>query len=92
MEAAGGKNIRPFTVPRPRARLGHPRDGLRADGQGQEDVRAQPVPQSHDVYNLFVMDAASFMSGACQNPTLTIMALAVRSTDYLMGEMKKGNL
>jgi hypothetical protein len=38
------------------------------------------------------MDAAGFPSGACQNPTLTIMAIAVRSTDYLMAEMKKGNL
>jgi choline dehydrogenase-like flavoprotein len=48
--------------------------------------------QSHDVPNVFLMDAASFTSGACQNPTLTIMALAVRSTDYLLGEMKKGSL
>jgi hypothetical protein len=38
------------------------------------------------------MDAAGFPSGATQNPTLTIMALAVRSSDYLMGELKKGNL
>jgi hypothetical protein len=28
----------------------------------------------------------------CQNPTLTIMALTVRSTDYLLQEMKKGTL
>ena len=35
---------------------------------------------------------AGFTSGACQNPTLTIMALTVRSSDYLMGELKKGNL
>jgi choline dehydrogenase-like flavoprotein len=48
--------------------------------------------QAHDVKNLYVMDGAGFTSGACQNPTLTIMALAVRSTDYLLGEMKKGNV
>ena len=48
--------------------------------------------QAHDVKNLFVMDGVGFVSSACQNPTLTIMALAVRSTDYLMEEMKKGNL
>ncbi|HET6899794.1 MAG TPA: GMC family oxidoreductase, partial [Vicinamibacteria bacterium] len=48
--------------------------------------------QVHEVANLFVMDGAGFTSGACQNPTLTIMALAVRSTDYLMDEMKKGSL
>jgi choline dehydrogenase-like flavoprotein len=38
------------------------------------------------------MDGAGFASSACQNPTLTIMALAVRSTDYLLGEMKRGNI
>jgi choline dehydrogenase-like flavoprotein len=48
--------------------------------------------QTHDIPNLLVMDASGFPSGGCQNPTLTIMALAVRSTDHLMGEMKRGNL
>jgi len=48
--------------------------------------------QSHDVANVFVMDGAGFTSGACQNPTLTIMALALRSSEYLLGEMKRGSL
>ena len=48
--------------------------------------------QTWDVDNLFVMDAAGFTSGGCQNPTLTIMALAVRSTDFLLEEMKRGEL
>lgn len=48
--------------------------------------------QTHDVRNLFVMDGAGFTSGACQNATLTIMALAVRSTDYLLEQMKRGEL
>ena len=51
-----------------------------------------PFCQSHDVANLFVMDASCFVSIGCQNPTLTIMALAVRSSDYLLEEMRKGNL
>ena len=38
------------------------------------------------------MDGAGFPSAACLNPTRTIMALAVRSCDYLMGEMQRGNL
>jgi choline dehydrogenase-like flavoprotein len=38
------------------------------------------------------MDASGFPSGGCQNPTLTIMAMAVRSTDYLMGEIKRRNI
>ncbi len=38
------------------------------------------------------MDGSSFPSSAWQNPTLTIMALAVRSSDYLLQELKTGNL
>ncbi|WP_234800952.1 GMC oxidoreductase [Luteitalea pratensis] len=48
--------------------------------------------QAHEVKNLFVTDGAGFPSIACQNPTLTIMALTVRSCDYILDEMKKGNL
>jgi len=48
--------------------------------------------RTHDIANLFVMDGAGFTSTACQNPTLTIMALCVRSCDYLMQEMQKGNI
>jgi choline dehydrogenase-like flavoprotein len=48
--------------------------------------------QAWDVKNLFVMDASGFTSNPCQNPTLTIMSLAVRSCDYLMSEMKSNSL
>ena len=48
--------------------------------------------QTWDVKNLFVTDGGPFVSNADKNPTLTIMALAWRASDYLMAEMKKGNL
>jgi choline dehydrogenase-like flavoprotein len=48
--------------------------------------------QSHDIRNLFVMDGAGFASSACQNPTLTIMALCVRSCDYLLDQMRRGDV
>jgi choline dehydrogenase-like flavoprotein len=48
--------------------------------------------QSWDVKNLFVMDAAAFTSGTHKNPTLTIMALSWRASEYMLDEMKKGNL
>jgi choline dehydrogenase-like flavoprotein len=48
--------------------------------------------QSHDVKNLFVADAAPFVSNPDKNPTLTICALAWRASDYLAEEMRKGDL
>jgi len=48
--------------------------------------------QAHEVKNLFVTDAASFVSNADKNPTLTIMALCWRASEYLLNEAKKGNL
>jgi choline dehydrogenase-like flavoprotein len=40
--------------------------------------------QLHDVPNIFVMDGAAFTSSACQNPTLTMMAITVRACDHLI--------
>ena len=51
-----------------------------------------PFLQTHDVRNLFVMDGSSFPSSAWQNPTLTIMALAVRSTDFLLEQLRTGDV
>ncbi|MGA9980073.1 MAG: GMC family oxidoreductase [Candidatus Sulfotelmatobacter sp.] len=48
--------------------------------------------QAHDVKNLFVTDAACFVTNADKNPTLTIMALTWRASDYLLDQAKKGNL
>jgi len=48
--------------------------------------------QAHDVKNLFVTDGATFVSNPDKNPTLTIMALSWRASDFLLTEAKKGNL
>ena len=48
--------------------------------------------QSHDVTNLFVADAAPFVSNPDKNPTLTICALAWRTAEYMAEEMRKGNV
>jgi choline dehydrogenase-like flavoprotein len=48
--------------------------------------------QAHDCKNLFVADAAPFVSNPDKNPTLTICALAWRTSDYIAEEMRKGNL
>jgi len=45
--------------------------------------------QTHDIKNLFVSDGSQFTTGASENPTLTIVALAIRQADYIAGEMMK---
>jgi choline dehydrogenase-like flavoprotein len=48
--------------------------------------------QAHDLKNLFVTDAAAFVTNPDKNPTLTIMALSWRASEYLLDEARKGNL
>ena len=48
--------------------------------------------QSHDHKNLFVVDGASFTSAGWQNPTMTILALSMRASEYLAGEINKKNI
>jgi len=51
-----------------------------------------PFNQTHDVKNLFVMDGASFVSSACQNPTLTMMAITVRACANLIDRFRKNEV
>jgi choline dehydrogenase-like flavoprotein len=48
--------------------------------------------QTHDIANLFVSDGSQFTTGASENPTLTIVALAIRQADHIAGRMKRGEL
>lgn len=48
--------------------------------------------QSHDISNLFVSDGSQFTTGAAENPTLTIVTLAIRQAEYIAGEMGKRNI
>jgi choline dehydrogenase-like flavoprotein len=48
--------------------------------------------QAHDVKNLFVTDGACFVTNADKNPTLTIMALTWRASEYLLTQAKQGSL
>jgi choline dehydrogenase-like flavoprotein len=48
--------------------------------------------QSWDVKNLFITDGAPFPSNADKNPTLTIMALAWRSADYMLQALRRREL
>jgi len=46
--------------------------------------------QAHDVPNLFVTDGAQMASSACQNPSLTYMALTARACNAAVTMLKEG--
>lgn len=48
--------------------------------------------QMHEAPNVFVVDGSAFPNASEKNPTLTILALAWRATDYLAGEIRRGDL
>ena len=58
-----------------------PKDGV-CNGNGQ----------THDVANLFISDGSQFTTGAAENPTLTIVALAIRQADFIAAEMAAGTI
>src|SRR5260370_3288283 len=88
LEDAGAKNIRTYAHP------SAPRWALHEAGMARMGVDPpksvlNQFHQAHDIKNLLVIDDPGFTSNPCQNPTLTIMALCVRSSDYPMSELKR---
>ena len=72
---------------------------LDAQSRHQPDERERRATASstsgarrHDIANLFVSDGSQFTTGAAENPTLTIVALAIRQADHIAGELGKGNI
>jgi choline dehydrogenase-like flavoprotein len=48
--------------------------------------------QSHDIKNLFVVDGACFTSAGWQNPTMSILALSMRASEYMAEQIRQGNI
>ncbi len=91
LEVAGAKNRRTHANPSAPRWAVHEAGVARMGSDPKKSVLDQ-FQQTHDIKNRFVMDASGFTSNPCQNPTLTIMALCVRSCDHLMDEMKRSNI
>ena len=91
LEAAGMKDIKTY-------------DDLYTMGMGIHDMgtaRMGKDPKSSvlngnnqvwDAKNVFVTDGAFMASAACQNPSLTYMAMTARAADFAVNELKKRNL
>ena len=60
-------------------------------GSDPKDSVVNEFERLHDVSNVYVVDAGPFVSQADKNPTWTIMALAMRSSEHIVEEFKKQN-
>jgi choline dehydrogenase-like flavoprotein len=98
VEMAGGTYLTKAPIDGPRA-YGIAEGGKIIHEVGTARMGADPKTsvlngfcQAHDVKNLFVTDGASLVTNPDKNPTLTIMALSWRASDYLLAEAAKGNI
>ena len=57
-----------------------------------EDGVCNQFGQSHDIPNLFISDGSQFTTGAAENPTLTIVTLAIRQADYVAEQLSAQNI
>ena len=91
LEAAGAKNIRIRTGTEMPGMAIHEVGTARMGIDPKKSV-LNPFCQSHDISNIVVADGSGFVSSACQNPTLTMMAIAVRASDHLVERFKRNEV
>lgn len=91
IEAAGGTEIVRRTQPNTPGLAIHEVGTARMGNDPKKSV-LNKFNQVHDCKNVFVVDGSCYVSSACQNPTLTMMALTVRACDYMVEEAKAGRL
>ena len=91
LEAAGFKNVHSWDNGH------HVGDGIHEMGSARmgKDPKTSVLNGNNQVWdakNVFVTDGACMTSAACQNPSLTYMALTARAADFAVNELKKGNI
>ena len=91
LEAAGATNIRVNTGVEMPGMAIHEVGTARMGNDPKKSV-LNAFCQSHDVSNLVVADGSGFVSSACQNPTLTMMAITVRACDHLVERFKRNEV
>jgi choline dehydrogenase-like flavoprotein len=90
-EAAGVKDIKTHDSGHA---MGH---GIHEMGTARmgKDPKTSVLNENNQVWdakNVFVTDGACMVSSACQNPSLTYMALTARAAEFAVSELKKGNI
>ncbi|HEY0770139.1 MAG TPA: GMC oxidoreductase, partial [Sphingobacteriaceae bacterium] len=88
LDAAGFKNVRMYDS-RNNIGLGIHEMGTARMGKDPKTSVLNKWNQLHEVPNVFVTDGAAMTSSACQNPSLTYMALTARAASHAVEELKK---
>ncbi len=91
LEAAGATEIRIENTPTQMGLCIHEMGTARM-GRDRTTSVLNGWNQAHDVPNLFVTDGAAMASSACQNPSITYMALTARAVDYAVKQMNRREL
>lgn len=92
LEAAGARDIRPRTDGPSTVGNANHEMGTARMGRDPRTSVLNGNNQAWDVPNLFITDGACMTSSACQNPTLTYMALTARAAHFAVEELKRRNL
>ncbi|WP_298200732.1 GMC family oxidoreductase [Novosphingobium sp.] len=91
LTAAGGTVIMGFDHPGAGGTAIHEMGGARMGHDPATSVLNR-WSQAHDVANLFVTDGAQMSSSACQNPSLTYMALTARACAAAVSMLREGRI
>jgi choline dehydrogenase-like flavoprotein len=89
LTAAGGQVLFGMDRPGPGGTAIHEMGGARMGHDPKTSV-LNKWSQAHEIANLFVTDGAQMASSACQNPSLTYMALTARAVDFAVGQIRVG--
>ena len=88
LDAAGAKIL---TMSEAEDPLGeHPRGRCGADGVDPKTSVLNAFCHAHQCKNLFVVEESAFPAVTPKNPTITIMGLAWRASEYLLDRAKRG--
>nr|WP_067057000.1 GMC family oxidoreductase [Mucilaginibacter sp. L294] len=91
LENAGVKDVQTYTSEAVLGRGIHEMGTARM-GRDPKSSVLNGNNQVWDAKNVFVTDGAAMASSACQNPSLTYMALTARAANFAVEELKKGNI
>lgn len=91
LEASGVKNVHSYNEESQPGFCIHEMGTARM-GRDKRTSVLNGFNQAHDVPNLFVTDGACMSSSACQNPSITYMALTARACDYAVDQLKRGDI